>query len=164
MVNASNRIELHKEDMKFSIAHFTIFTPEQRENLHGHNYQVHASFAMDKHQDGLSLDYRELKKQLRDICNELDETLILPGKCAYIRIQETNTHYHLHFNQEEMLFLKRDVKILPITNVTVEELSKWFLQQILQNETHLVKHAVTEIDVKIYSGPGQAGSACWRLG
>ena len=34
------RIELSKEYLNFSAGHFTIFSATERENLHGHNFQV----------------------------------------------------------------------------------------------------------------------------
>ncbi|KAJ1474389.1 hypothetical protein T484DRAFT_1832500 [Baffinella frigidus] len=33
-------IEIGKEDMKFSAAHFTVFSAKERERLHGHTHAV----------------------------------------------------------------------------------------------------------------------------
>ena len=40
-------IELHKEAMKFSAGHFTIFGPDRREPLHGHNFTVKAEITAE---------------------------------------------------------------------------------------------------------------------
>lgn len=162
MITASNHIELHKEDMKFSAAHFTIFSAENRENMHGHNYNVFVSFAIGKSEEGLSVDYRLYKQILRDICKQIDEVIILPGKCKYIDIQELESHFQVTFNTETMLLLKRDVVILPINNVTVEELSEWFIQQLIRNEINMVTN-IHEIKVKISSSPGQSGTSTWSI-
>lgn len=155
-------IELFKEDMKFSAGHFTIFSNTVRENLHGHNYNVYASFTTLINDEGLSFDYRFYKKKLYQLCKQLDEIVILPASCKHLSIAEKGDYYAATFNQEEMLFLKRDVKILPINNVTVEELSHWFLQQILVDQEELAANKILTIEIKVFSGPGQSGSSTWK--
>jgi len=157
-------IELFKEDMKFSAGHFTIFSSTIRENLHGHNYNLYASFTTQIEDEGLSFDYRFYKEKLYALCQSLDETVLLPGKCKYLHIEEKEGYYHVTFNDEKILFLPRDVKILPITNVTVEELSNWMLQQILADHHELEQNKITDIVVKVFSGPGQSGSTSWKKG
>ena len=163
MINTFSRIELHKEDMKFSAGHFTIFSDTERENLHGHNFFLHAAFVSKKTQQGLSFDYRFYKEKLRAICKQIDEVVIMPGLSQHISISETNTHYEVIFNKEKMHFLKRDMIVLPITNVTVEELSGWFIQQLTVDRQQLLDNQITAIHVKIQSSPGQSGESSWEL-
>ena len=40
-------IEIYKENMKFSAAHFTIFSDTHREHLHGHNYTAHVALTTE---------------------------------------------------------------------------------------------------------------------
>ena len=156
-------IELYKEDMKFSIGHFTIFSETIRENLHGHNYNIYAAVTTEIGGEGLSFDYRFYKEKLSRLCQSLDEVVIIPGNCSHLRISDEGKYYHLHFNDEVMIFLKRDIKILPITNVTVEELSYWFLHQILLDQEELNQNKIKSILIKVFSGPGQSGSAQWKV-
>lgn len=155
-------IELHKERMKFSIGHFTIFSNTIRENLHGHNYNLYAAFTTEIEDEGLSFDYRFYKQKLYSLCNSLNEAVILPGNSKYLTITENGNYYHVDFNSEVMIFLKRDVKILPISNVTVEELSNWFIQQIISDPKELTNNKIIQIHVKVFSGPGQSGSSSWQ--
>lgn len=155
-------IELFKEDMNFSAGHFTIFSSTVRENLHGHNYNLYASFTTEIEDEGLSFDYRFYKEKLYHLCQSLDETFLLPGRCKHLTITEKGDYYHANFNGETMLFLRRDVKILPVSNVTVEELSNWFMQQIIANTTELEQNKIRKIKIKVFSGPGQSGSAAWE--
>lgn len=157
-------IELFKEDMKFSAGHFTIFSKTIRENLHGHNYTVYASFTTVIEGEGLNFDYRFYKKKLLSLCNSLNETVILPGRCQHLSITEKDNYYHAIFNSETMIFLKRDVTILPINNVTVEELSYWLMQQLIADAEELKQNKISDIKVKVFSGPGQSGSASWEKG
>lgn len=157
-------IELFKEEMKFSIGHFTIFSNTVRENLHGHNYNLYAAITTEIADEGLSFDYRFYKEKLAHLCMQLDEIVILPGQCKYLRIEEVGDYYHAHFHDEKIIFLKRDAKILPINNVTVEELSYWILGQLLADQNELIENKVVKILIKVFSGPGQSGSSEWQLG
>lgn len=155
-------IELFKEEMKFSAGHFTVFSSTVRENLHGHNYNVYAAFTTEIEDEGLSFDYRFYKEKCYKLCQSLDEIVLLPGRCKYITITEQGDYYHVAFHNEVIIFLKRDVRILPIHNLTVEELSHWFLQQILADKEELLTNKIRNINIKVFSGPGQSGSASWE--
>ena len=157
----SSNIELFKEYMNFSAGHFTIFSSSDRENLHGHNYRVYACFTTLIDEDGLSFDYREYKQKLLKICQSLDCTTLLPQLSRYLEIEEKDGCVHVEFNGEKLKFLQRDVKLLPITNTTVEELSNWILMQLVQDDNELLKNKIQKIKVKVFSGPGQSGSAVW---
>lgn len=154
-------IELFKENMKFSAGHFAIFSSEVRENLHGHNYNVCASFTTIIEEEGLSFDYRLYKHKVRNICDSLNEITLIPGKSNYLKIEDNGDYTNLYFNNEKMIFLKRDILILPVFNITVEELSNWLLDQILLDKAELEKNKIQEIKIKVFSGPGQSGSASW---
>ncbi len=155
-------IELFKEDMKFSAGHFTIFSKQQRERLHGHNYRVRALITADVDETGLTFDYREYKQTLRTLCRELNEIFLLPAKSPYLQISEKDHYYHCEFNQEMIPFLQSDVKLLPLANITVEALSQWFIDQLTQDVKQLVQHNIRAITIHVLSGPGQSGSSTWQ--
>lgn len=155
-------IELQKEDMKFSTGHFTIFSSTVRENLHGHNYNLYAAFTTVIEDEGLSFDYRYYKKKLYDLCRQLNQTTLLPGLCKYLSIKEEGDYYHVHFDKEVIIFLKRDATIIPVTNITVEELSNWFIQQLTSDMNEIEANKIIKIVVKVFSRPGQSGSSEWE--
>lgn len=155
-------IELFKERMGFSAGHFTIFSASEREKLHGHNYQLHVALTMEvDSMYGLTFDYREYKDRLYQKCRELNETFLLPQFSPYLIIEEEHDYVYAIFNKEKIPFLRNDVKVLPIANVTVEELSRWFLECLIENKAKLAEHRITQIDVKVSSSPGQFGSSSW---
>jgi 6-pyruvoyltetrahydropterin/6-carboxytetrahydropterin synthase len=161
MAKRLTTIELFKEDMKFSIGHFTIFSKESRENLHGHNYHLHACITTVV-EDDLQFDYRVYKTKLRALCRSLDEITLLPGLSKHLVINDLGDYYSAVFNHEKMLFLKRDVKILPVNNISVEELSNWFVDQLILDADELRANQIQEIKIEVFSGPGQSASACWK--
>lgn len=156
-------VDLYKDDFSFSAGHFTIFSATEREDLHGHNYYVSASLCTELNEAGLSFDYRFYKNKLLSICSRLDRKFLLAGKSRYLRIEDHDDMLFAHFNNERIPFLKRDALVLPITNVTIEELSKWFLEQLLEDQESLKAHQIKEITIKVYNGPAQSGSATQKI-
>lgn len=158
---AISTIELFKENMKFSIAHFTIFSANERENLHGHNYTVSATLDVELVEDGLAFDYRFYKQKLRELCRELNQTTLLPTQSRYLKVVEEGDYYCAYFAQEKILFLKRDVTLVPLANITVEELACWFIAKLTANAVELKTNHVSGITIKVFSGPGQGASVSW---
>ena len=154
-------IELNKEALNFSIAHFTIFNATEREDLHGHNYQLECKATAPLSDTGLLFDYAILKRLLRAMCDEIDEHMILPSLSPFLEIEQGNDYTYGLFNGERIPFLPRDLIILPISNSTVEELSHYFLNRVL-NHPDLADAGIVELTIKVLSSPGQGASAHWR--
>lgn len=52
-----------------------------------------------------------------------------------------------------MLFLKEDVMLLEISNITIEELSGWFIEQILQDKEFIRSYGIQSITIEVFNGP-----------
>ncbi|TAK77025.1 MAG: 6-pyruvoyl tetrahydrobiopterin synthase [Gammaproteobacteria bacterium] len=152
-------LTIHKEEFSFSAGHFTIFSATEREQLHGHNYSVSVSFKFNIEHNGLSFDYRHYKKKILALCDQLDRHFLLPSQSPYLQVEAEGDYWIAHFNQKKIPFLKEDVILLPLTNITIEELSHWFLQQIIAEQATLPQHAIHGITVEVYNGPGQSAGA-----
>lgn len=155
-----SRIELAKQALNFSIGHFTILSATTRENLHGHNFQLMCEVTAPLPEDGLVFDYGILKGLLKSLCDEIDEQMILPGKSPYLTVENEGGYTVALFNGERIPFLDRDVTVLPIANVTVEELSHYFLSRLLTHP-ELQHRGITTLSVKVSSSPGQLAVATW---
>lgn len=155
-----SRIEISKQALNFSIGHFTILSASQREDLHGHNFQLACEMTAPLSDDGLVFDYSILKEVLKALCDEIDEQTILPSNSPHLDIESGDEYVTAIFNGERMPFLTRDVTVLPLANVTVEELSHYFLGRLLEHP-QLQDRGITELSVKISSSPGQCGVATW---
>ena len=154
------RFVIEKQAMNFSIAHFTIFSATERENLHGHNFQVRCELVAPVGKDGLAFNYGIIKKLVRALCDKINEKLILPEHSPYLILDDQDDYLVAEFNGEKLPFLKRDVLTLPIANTTVEELSRYFLAQLLA-EPILQGRGITELTIAVSSSPGQLGYAHW---
>ncbi len=156
-------IELHKEEMKFSAGHFTIFSATRRENLHGHNFTVYVALTGEVAEDGILSDYRPLKTAVIERCRAWNETFLLPGNSRHLRIErDARGDVLAHFHDEELRFLARDVTILPVENVTLEELARVFGEELVKDGAELKKANITRVVVKCASGPGQWSSWEWE--
>lgn len=154
-------IELSKEYLKFSAAHFTIFSATDRERLHGHNFIVSARVTAPVDDNGLCFPYSVFKEQLKVLCGSLDEYTLIAADSPYLQIDEEGDYYRVVFDGQAMLLLKSDTLLLPIRNSTVEELSHYLLQRSLQDDSILVDNNVRSLEITVASGPGQSGSSCW---
>ena len=154
-------IELAKEDMHFSAAHFTIFSANRRENLHGHNFFVEARADGPIDANGLCFDYTLLKDRLRTLCDSLDETLLIAAQSPHLEIHKELDELIVSFADETLRFAHRDVKLLPIRNVTIEELAHWFADTLTRDDC-VAALGVETLTVRLSSGPGQWAETTWR--
>lgn len=156
-------IELEKESMKFSIGHFTIFSETERENLHGHNYNVHLALTTEVDPEmGLTFDYRYYKKLVFELCQSINQRTLIPSLSKYLDIESDGNYLYVTFNKEKMVFLHRDVQCMQMHNISVEELAQWFVNQLIADEERLQQHAIQKIYVKVFSAPGQSASATYQ--
>ena len=153
-------IDIAKEDMHFSAAHFTIFSARRRENLHGHDFFVAATATGPVGDDGLCFDYNALKSPLRALCEVLDETVLLPAHSPHLRLCEDEEQVAARFADEWLTFLRRDVRVLPVRNITVEELAAWFLATLLA-DVEVLALPIDALTVRVSSGPGQWAGVEW---
>ena len=153
-------IEIEKENLHFSAAHFTIFDAENRERLHGHNFRVSSTITAPVDNNGLCFNYQIIKEKLKKLCDSMDEFTLLPTLSPYLSIREKEDHYLVEFNDEQMHFLKRDVLLLPVRNISVEELSHYILGRIM-DDSFTQSLDLNFFEVKISTGPGLWGVSTW---
>jgi 6-pyruvoyltetrahydropterin/6-carboxytetrahydropterin synthase len=157
----STTIELYKESMKFSAGHFTVFSATERERLHGHNFTVRAQVTGLVGDNGLAFDYGIYKHELIRICRSYNEIFMLPTLCPHLRIEERGPQVIAHFNGEEIPFLVKDVMLLPLRNISVEELAHLLLGRVLEFKDQRGDADIEKIVVQVFTGPGQGASATW---
>jgi 6-pyruvoyltetrahydropterin/6-carboxytetrahydropterin synthase len=155
-------IELQKESMKFSAGHTTIFSATDREPLHGHHYGVYLGLTTWVEENGMTFDYRYYKAKVHELCRHLNQTFLMPTDSPYLIQEEDEAYYYFTFNHKKIPFLKEDVTLLPVTNITVEELSRWLVEGLIKDKEELVRHRIEKLVVKVFSAPGQSASHTWE--
>ncbi len=149
-------IEVVRESLHFSAAHFTIFSATERENLHGHNFRLNGVFESEIRDDGLCFDYGKIKAILQALCDELDERFLVPADSPYLDIETIDGRVQLTFNGETMSLPEHDVLVVPLRNITVEELATWIADRLTAS-SEFQELGVTKLQIKVASGSGQWG-------
>lgn len=157
-------VELKKESMKFSAGHTTIFSATEREPLHGHMYNVYLALTTWVEENGMTFDYRYYKERIHKLCKQLNQTFLMPQYSPFLQYGEDEEYYYFTFNHKKIPFLKEDVTMMPLTNITVEELSRWFVAELIKEHEELDKHRIDKVVVKVFSAPGQSASHEWHRG
>ena len=157
-------IQIRHQYLKFSAAHFTIFSATDRERLHGHNFAVRANETALGGDDGLCFDYNLMKKKLRALCDGLDEYLLLPNHSPHLEVScsDDGASIVATFNDEQMTFLASDTQVLPLSNITAEELSYFLLGKLIDGDV-AEQYKISEVELFVGSGEGQSASTRWHV-
>lgn len=134
-------IQIKKESLKFSGSHFTIFSSKKAERLHGHNYYLTCELTTDTTDPelGMAFDFNLVKPLLKSICEELDEFVLIPKNSPHLKLKETSTSVQVGFASKEYVFPKEDVRVLPVTNITSEELARYVSDELIKKLTAQLK-------------------------
>lgn len=162
-MSRSATIELRKDALKFSAGHLMLLSAEARETLHGHDYQVGVALNTNPGHNGFAIDLRQYRETLQALCQQLDFRFLIPGTSPFVLINDADTHWAIQFKNQTFQLLKSDVMILPIPNITLEELSGWFLQRLTQDPVALKTIGILGIQVKVFNGRSESGSTSWGL-
>lgn len=154
-------IEIAKEYLHFSAAHFTIFSATERERLHGHNWRLAVEITGEVDQNGLCFDYAIYKEILKKLCHQYDEYILIAADSPHLTIVEDEEFYQVTHNRITQPLLKTDTILLPILNVTIECLAQYFLQLLTKDKAHLARLNIKGMRIKVSSGPNQWGVASW---
>ncbi len=117
-------IEVEKDYLKFSAAHFLIFPDGTAERLHGHNYKVFVQVHTDLNEHGLVLNFREIKPLIKELVDTLDEHLLIPGEHPVLTCENFDgDSFEIRYQERRYLIPTDDVIVLPITNTSAENLA-----------------------------------------
>jgi 6-pyruvoyltetrahydropterin/6-carboxytetrahydropterin synthase len=159
MTQESWSIEIDKEYLKFSAAHFLIFPDGSAERLHGHNYRVFVEVDARLSRFGLVLDFKEIKPVIRQLVDSLDEHWILPGEHPTLRIERLpDGSYEVGYQERVYRAPAEDVIVLPINNTSAENFATWIGRELVRRlaERFADVH-VRLLTVKVEETPGQRG-------
>ena len=126
-------LHLAKQNFKFSAAHFLIFDERSAERLHGHNYRVRVDLeispSVDMGVSGFSVDFQVFKEAIKARLDQWDEIILLPGRHPDMMLTEEGTSLQVRFRDRYYVFPANEVVILPVTNTSVESLSRLLAEE-----------------------------------
>jgi 6-pyruvoyltetrahydropterin/6-carboxytetrahydropterin synthase len=155
-------ISIDKDYLKFSSAHFLIFPDGTAERLHGHNYKVYVTIETELDQHGLVVNFQEIKPLVREICDGLDEHLLLPGKHPVLTaVARPDGNTEIRYRDRYYSVPTNEVIVLPITNSSAENLATWVGGQIRDRmRERWPTLRVLRLEVGVEETPGQRGIYC----
>ncbi len=135
MKKMSYDLLLARDYFRFSSAHLVI-GKNFFEHLHGHNYEVEVNVFGTQGEGNMIINFYDLKKIVTPLVDKLDHRLLLPGRSKYIIINEINDQVIIKIPRlnKEYEIPKEDVIVLPVENTTVEELSRYFYEELKNEE------------------------------
>ncbi|MBK8097040.1 MAG: 6-carboxytetrahydropterin synthase [Planctomycetes bacterium] len=161
--NESWSIEIQKDYLKFSAAHFLIFPDGTAEQLHGHNYKVFVELRTDLDQHGLVVNFKEIKPMVKAIVDGLDEHLLIPGQHPELRATRTDDDaIEIRYRERRYVIPAAEVIVLPIGNSSAENLAAWVgrtLRERIRQQWPALR--VHRLAVGVEETPGQRG--VWTL-
>jgi 6-pyruvoyltetrahydropterin/6-carboxytetrahydropterin synthase len=148
------RIEL-MEGLGFSAAHF-IIGHKKCEHLHGHNWRVGVTVEGEPDERGLVVDFLELKRLLRQLCDGYDHRLLMPTKNPAVERLSEGDNVRLSIHGREFEFPTEDVVWLSAVNTTVEELARVIADEVVKNLSAYPN--VVRIKVLVEESPGESAT------
>lgn len=147
---------LGKEDFKFSSAHFTLFSADRAERLHGHNYRVVVDlFAPELDELGLLTDLRAVKEAIRSLCARLDEKTLIPDAGSLLETARSGGELTIRFADRRYVIPIADAILLPVANVTIETLARWLWGELVRSPAAA---GVARLRVTVAETSGQSAS------
>lgn len=157
---STTTLHLAKQNFKFSAAHFLIFDEKHAERLHGHNYQVRVDIKTPSeealHADGYFVDFNVFKKYIKSRLDQWDEIVLLPEKHPDMKFKKTNKSLEVTFRDRFYVFPLNEVLLLPVTNTSVEQLSRLLAEEFYGE---FKQYSVKAVKVYVEETRGQGASS-----
>lgn len=152
-------IEVEKEYLKFSAAHFLIFPDGSAERLHGHNYRVYVTLEARLSPHGLVLDFQHIKPLVRELVNEHDERWLVPGLHPELGVaRRADGVVEVRYRERYYAAPAADVLVLPINNTSAENLATLLGRELLARlRARYPELAVRSLRFAVEETAGQRG-------
>ncbi|HVO78335.1 MAG TPA: 6-pyruvoyl tetrahydropterin synthase family protein [Methanomassiliicoccales archaeon] len=152
-------IDGSKAGVRFSASHFIPGHPKCG-RLHGHSYSVNLVLHGEKGERGMVLDFVPLKKTLREIADEFDHRVILPGNSRQIELK-VGKEVEVLAKGKRYVFPAEDVVVIDAEESSAEEMARVILEMLLQRMD--LPDNVSEVEVGVYEELGQSAWSSKRL-
>ncbi|MGZ3743906.1 MAG: 6-pyruvoyl trahydropterin synthase family protein [Pseudobdellovibrionaceae bacterium] len=153
---STTSLQLAKQNFKFSAAHFLIFNEKSAERLHGHNYQVQVEIGIPTpealQETGFFVDFNILKKYIKSSLERWDEMVLLPKEHPEMKFNFKGAVLEVNFRERFYAFPANEVVLLPVTNTSVEQLSRLLAEDYSKEFS---RYKVSFVSVYVEETPGQ---------
>ena len=151
------RVQLVKDTMVFSAAHFITFNGNICESIHGHNYAVKAEVVGPLDENGYVCDFIALRDNLATIVATMDHKVVLPANHPTIKVVDDGKEVLVTFEQKRWIFPSEDCNILPITNTTAELLAGYIADKLKSRTKEIFGEQISKLMIGVDENRGQWG-------
>jgi 6-pyruvoyltetrahydropterin/6-carboxytetrahydropterin synthase len=124
-------VEVTKDTLVFSAAHFITFNRDVCERLHGHNWRVAAHVGGPLNENAYVFDFIALRDGLAAIIHDLDHRMLLPTHHPMIQVTREGAQVLARFRDNahpernrDWSFPEEDCVLLDVPNTTAEMLAR----------------------------------------
>ena len=153
----SFRVQLEKDTMVFSAAHFITFNGNVCESIHGHNYAVKAEVVGPLDENGYVCDFIALRDGLAQIVATMDHKVVLPATHPTIKVVDDGKEVLVTFEQKRWVFPSEDCNILPVDNTTAEMMAGYIADELKLQAKEKFGDQITKLIVGVDENRGQWG-------
>ncbi len=160
-------IEQNEKQFQISVAHFVV-GEDYSEAIHGHNIGVRVivSGQLNK-KTRMVIDFLKLNPLVEKLLEQWDHRTLIPSKSSEFTPTIVGSQVEWTHRGKAYSIPKDDVLLLPISNVTVEELANLFVndlaKEILNSEELKQYDNVEEISVTVFEYPWQSATASFNF-
>ncbi|TWT57347.1 6-pyruvoyl tetrahydropterin synthase [Thalassoglobus neptunius] len=145
-------VDVTKDHLVFSAAHFITIGDDLCERLHGHNWRVAARVEGDLDGNGFVFDFIALRDELQKWVDRLDHRMLLPTQHRQISVEPDEKEVHVRYRDRRWVFPLEECVLLPIEQTTAELLASWIADQLIET---LETSPLTSLSVKVEENFGQ---------
>lgn len=146
------RINGWETGIRFVAGHF-LPSIEKCSRLHGHNYALLVEIEGEPNEDGIIIDFIRVKEAAHPAVEKMDHRMLLPSGGSSMEIMRTDEEYTVRFNDKRYVFPASDVTVLPIDNVSAENLASYFAGELARSG--IFGKNVRSVSVGVAEGRGQ---------
>jgi 6-pyruvoyltetrahydropterin/6-carboxytetrahydropterin synthase len=156
----SFKVSVTKDYLVFASAHFITFAGHRCEPLHGHNYRVAVALegALDE-ESWYVVDFSELKRIMRQLCDEIDHKMLLPLRNPKLDVRDQDGSVTVAYEgKPKYVFPLEDCALLDIPNTTVEMLAQLLAGRLRDALGELGVRTLTAIELEVEENFGQSAT------
>ncbi|MHA1723203.1 MAG: 6-pyruvoyl trahydropterin synthase family protein [Candidatus Baldrarchaeia archaeon] len=143
--------------IKFSSAHFLVGHPKCG-RLHGHNWLVTVEFKGEIGEDGMIIDFLDVKNYLKKVIEPLDHKLLIPIQSPNVSVKVKDDRVELEQGGKRYSLPKEDVSLLPLKAITCETLAKYIHDKIKNKYGKLLIRVYVSEDIGVEASYFQSPS------
>ncbi|MGH3779349.1 MAG: 6-pyruvoyl trahydropterin synthase family protein [Pseudonocardiaceae bacterium] len=148
-------IEIGRGEFVFSAAHAGLHDGEF-EPLHGHTFQVTLRLSGIPADDGILIDFGEVKAALREAIAPLRRRTMMPGRAPEVLITSENNTVALVAGRKRYVLPAEDVVVLPLVDTTTEAIAGYLLDRALP---YLHGYGLTTVELEVSEAPDTSATA-----